>query len=137
MSESVDCGIFRTHPVRAAIRIGVRCVENTAEQRAEVLALNGLACRQRQGTESPPMKAAVEGDELISPRMIAGEFHPRLERFGTGISEVNPLRSFARRNGGELLGQVDHAFVVKVRARHVDEVASLLPNGGDHFRMAM
>ena len=43
------------------------------------------------------MEAAIERDELASAGLIAGQFDGRLHRFGTRVSEVDPLGHVAGR----------------------------------------
>ena len=84
-----------------------------------------------------PWNAPKERDHLLPLGVIARQFQSALDGFGPGISVINLVRPRHRRNLRQPLGQRHHAFVIKVGARHVDQFARLLLNGGDHFRMAM
>src|SRR5262249_11301136 len=48
MREGVSCGVLRANSVGATIGIGVGSVENAAEQRTKMMALNGLAGGERK-----------------------------------------------------------------------------------------
>ena len=55
------------------------------------------------------MKCAVKRDELVALRMVPRELHRGFDRLRARISEIDALRAFARRNCGELFGELDHA----------------------------
>ena len=48
---------------------------HAGHQRAEVLALHGLAGGQRERPHGAPVERAEEGDELVAPGVIAGQLH--------------------------------------------------------------
>ena len=85
-----------------------------------------------------PWKAAVEGDELVALGVILRQ----LDRGFDALRRRNcrSKRASASLPGaidGELLGELRHAFVIKIGAGHVDQFGGLLLNGGDNFGMAM
>src|SRR5690348_14686520 len=123
--------------VRAAIRVGVRNVEHAGKQSAESRALDGLGGRERKRAEGAPVKSAVKRDDLLPPGVISRELDGRLDGFGPGVSEIDFLGLAARCYRFQLSGQLDHAFIVKIRAGHVNELGCLPLNGGDDFGVAV
>ena len=118
---------------RTAVAVGVRRMVHARHERSELVALHGLARRQRQRAERAPVKAAEEGDDVRPARGVAGELDARLDRFGARVAEKRPPTAVAveRRQPGDLLSQPHLRLVVEIRARHVDELAGLLRDGAD------
>src|SRR5206468_3312917 len=76
---------------RAAVAVAVGTVEGSRHERTELLALDRLGRGEGKRAEGAAVEAVVEGDEVLAPRVIAGELHRRLDRLGTGVAEVNLL----------------------------------------------
>ena len=123
--------------VRAAVRIGIRNVEDASQQGAESPALRRLGRGQRQRTHRTAVEGAVERDDFVAARVIARQFDGRLHRFGAGVAEVNALRLGAGRDGGKFLGQLGQTGVVKIGPRHVNQFRRLFLDGGDDLRVAV
>src|ERR1700734_2782106 len=83
------------------------------------------------------MECTVKCDEFVALGVILGELDCGFDRFGAGIAEINALGSFARRDGSELLGELDHVGIIKISSGHVDQFGGLLLNCSDHIRVAM
>src|ERR1700730_15535938 len=83
------------------------------------------------------MKRAEEGNELVAPGCVAGELDCGFDGFGPRVAEVDFVRTAARSDGGELLGEVHHTLIVEVGPGHVDELRRLPLDGFNHARMAM
>ncbi len=83
------------------------------------------------------MKGAKKRYKLPAPRMITGHFNCRFHGFCAGVAEIDPFREIARNQRGELLRQLHHVFVVKIRPRHVDQLGRLLANRLHDFGMAV
>ncbi len=83
------------------------------------------------------MESAEEGDHVLPLAVIARQLQSALDGFRAGVSVIDLVRSRHGHNLREALGQRHHALVVEVGARHVNQFARLLLNGGDHFRMTM
>ena len=84
-----------------------------------------------------PWKRAEEGDHVLALGVVAGQLERGFDRLGAGVAVVNAVRPGHGRDFRQPLGQRDHAFVVEIGARHVDQFARLLLDGGDHIGMAM
>ena len=73
--------------------------------------------------------------------MPSGIISRQLERsfrgFGAGVAEVDAAWRVARRDRGELFGQIHHVLVVEVGARHVNQPRCLLLNGFHDAGMAV
>jgi len=78
---------FLRVPERAAVRVGIRDVLNSSEQRSKSLALRVLRSGQRQRTQCSTVKAAIECDQLVAPRGIARQFNRAFDRLGARIAE--------------------------------------------------
>ena len=106
-------------------------------QRRETALLLRLGRGQRERAHGASVERAEEGDHVLPLGVIARQLQRALDRFGAGVAVVNAMRPGHRRNLRQARGQRDHALVVKIRARHVDQFGRLLLNGGDHVGMAM
>ena len=83
------------------------------------------------------MKSAEKRDELIASCGISSQLDRGFDGFGSGISEVDASFDAARREGSQLLRQLHHVFVIKIRAGHVDQARSLVLYGLHNFGMAV
>jgi hypothetical protein len=83
------------------------------------------------------MKCAGKGDELVATGVVASQFHRGFVGFGARITEIHFVRALARRDCSQFFCQLDHVFVVEVRAGHVDQALGLLLDRLYHPGMAM
>src|SRR5690348_4275498 len=83
------------------------------------------------------MEATIERDELVTFRMVTREFHRRFDGFRPGVAKVNALGILSRSNLTEPFGELDHIFVIKIGAGHMNQFSCLILNRGDDVRMAM
>ena len=135
-TEREFVGILRTTRA-AAIHIGIADVGHAGHERREAPLLLRLRRRQRERSHGAPMESAEEGDHVLPLAVIARQLQSALDGFRAGVSVIDLVRSRHGHNLREALGQRHHALVVEVGARHVNQFARLLLNGGDHFRMTM
>ena len=135
-AERKFLGVLRTART-APIHIGIAHVRNSRHQRRETALLLRLRGRQRERAHGASVESAKERDHLLPLGVIARQLQSALDSFGARVSVINLVRPRHRRDLRKPLGQRHHALVVKVGARHVDQFARLLLNGGNHFRMAM
>ena len=97
----------------------------------------GFEAGQRERAHGASVERAEEGNHVLPLGVIAGQLERGFHRFRAGVAVVNPVRSGHGRDLRQPLGQRDHALVIKIRARHVDQFARLLLNGGHHIGMAV
>ncbi len=83
------------------------------------------------------MKGAMKGDHMLAFGMIARQLEGRLDGLGAGIGEENFFAALAWRQAGELLGQLDHRFIIKIAAANMEKLARLLFNRFNHPWMGM
>ena len=83
------------------------------------------------------MKGAEEGDGPRTARVPAGQLQAGFQRFGAAVGEEDALARLAGRHLGQPLRQVDLRLVVEIGARHVQQLAGLVLDGGDDLRMAV
>ena len=83
------------------------------------------------------MKRAKERDDVRPLRVITRELQGALDGLGAGVAVVDFVRAGHGRDLRQALGQRDHALVIKVGTRHVDEFGGLLLHGSDYVRMAV
>src|SRR5579864_7863022 len=120
-----------------AVDVGKKNVRHSRHQRREAAALLRLGRGQRQRSHGSPMEGAKKRDHLLPACVIARQLERALNRLRTRVPVVNAMRPRHRRNFRQPLGQRDQAFIIKIRARHVDQFARLLLNGSNHVGMAM
>ena len=83
------------------------------------------------------MERTEERDDVLPLGVIASQLQRRFDCFGTRVAEIDLVRARHGRDLREPFGQRDHALVVEVSARHVDQFRSLPLNGSDHVGMAV
>src|SRR5437868_5653100 len=83
------------------------------------------------------MKGPEKRQGPRTARMPARQLEPRLERLGAAVGEENALGRRPRGQLREALGEVDLRLVIEIGPRHVDELARLVLDGGDHLGVAM
>ena len=83
------------------------------------------------------MKRPEERDDVLPLGVIARQLQRALNRFRARVAVINLVRAGHGRNLRQPLRQLHHVLVIEIRARHVDQLARLLLNGGDHMRMAV
>ena len=135
--ERIGGGVLGAAAGDAAIGVRIRSLKDAGEQRAESLALHGLAGGERERAHRAAVEAAVEGDEFVAAGVITGELHRGFDGLGAGIPEVDALGFLAGSDRRKFLGEIDHTLVVEIRAGHVDQVGGLLLDRGDDARVAM
>ena len=112
-------------------------VVHARNQRSKAFALDHLASGERKRAHGPAVKRSRKGDEFVAAGVIASQLHRGFGGFGSGVSEVHPMRPAARRDGGQLLRQLHHVLVIEIGARHVDQALGLLFDGLHHLGVAM
>ncbi len=103
----------------------------------ETALLLRLGGGERERAHCSSMKCTVERDYILPLGVIARQLEGALNRFRAGIAVINSVRAGHGSNLGEPLRQGHHIFVIKVRARHVNQFGRLLLNGSNHVRMAV
>jgi len=83
------------------------------------------------------VEGAEEGDDVLAAGVVPGQLQGALNGFCSGVAVVEAMRPRHGCHGGEPLRQRDHAFVVEVGARHVDQLGGLLLDGLDDLRMTV
>ncbi len=131
-NASASCG-----PPGAAIHVGITHVRHAWHQRSKTSLLLRLRGGQRKRAHGAAMERAEERDHVLPFGVIARKFQRGLDRLRARIAVINPMRSRHGSNLRQALRQLHHVLVIKIRARHVDQFARLLLDGGDHFGMAM
>ncbi len=106
-------------------------------QRAEAAFLLRFRSRQRDRAHRAAVECAEEGDNVLALGVIARELQGALDGLSARVSVVELVGPCHGRQLGEAIGQLDHAGVIEVGARHVDQLGSLLLDGFDHVRMAV
>ena len=135
--EAFSGAVVRRQADRAAVAVGVRRMIDAGHHRAEALALNRLARRQRQRAQRPAVKAAEKRDDVVAPGRVAGELDARLDRFGPGVAEKRAHAAVDRRDGREVLGELHLRLVIEVGARHVQKPLRLLGDRPHDVGMGM
>src|SRR5206468_8662418 len=82
-------------------------------------------------------EAAVKRDELVSPRGVSRQFDGAFYRFRTRVGEKDLLAFGTWHRAAQPFCQLRHAFIVKIRAGHVNQFGRLVLNRRDDLRMAM
>ena len=125
-------------PTRAtAIDIGIADVRHARHERRETALLLRLGGGQRERAHGASVEGAQKGDHLLALGVIARQFQRALDRLRAGVAVVDLVRPGHGSDLRQPLGERHHALVVKVGARHVDQFARLLLNGGDDLGMAV
>src|SRR6266516_2459467 len=83
------------------------------------------------------MKCPEERNHVLAFGVIACEFERTLNRLCSGVAVVHAMRTRHGRNFRKPFSQCDQALVIKICARHMNEFAGLLLDGGDYLRMAV
>ena len=83
------------------------------------------------------MKGTIKGDDVLPLGVISRQLERAFRGFGSGVAVVELVRAGHGRDLRQTLGQRDQALVIKIGARHVDELRRLLLNGGHHLGMAV
>jgi hypothetical protein len=81
------------------------------------------------------VEAAEKGDDAVTLGVIARQLDGRLDRFGSRVREERSLCSAKGRNRLHCLPKTHLRLVIKVRARHVQELLCLVNDRGDDVRM--
>src|SRR5205823_9931967 len=106
-------------------------------QGRKAAAVYQLGAGQRHGPVSAAVERPEERQRARAAGVPAGQFQPRLQRFGTAIGEEDALGRHAGRDLRQALGQVDLRLVVEVGPRHVDQLARLVLDRPGDLRMAV
>ena len=69
--------------------------------------------------------------------VISGQLEGALDGLSARVAVVDLVRAGHGRDLRQALGECDHALVIKICARHVNQLARLLLHGGDHVGMAV
>ena len=120
-----------------AIYIRIADVGNSRHQGRETPPLLRFGCGQRECTHRAPVKRAEERDDVLPLGVIARQLQGTLDRLRSRVSIVNTVRPFHRCDLRKALGQLHHALVIEVGARHMNQFARLLLDSGDHIGMAV
>jgi hypothetical protein len=83
------------------------------------------------------MERAEERNELLPSRVIARELHRGFHGLGSRVAEVHASLGAAGSQCCELLGELHHVLVIKIRAGHVEQLSRLLTNGCYDSRMTV
>ena len=83
------------------------------------------------------MEASQEGDKPVTLRVVACHLHGRFHGFRAGVAEINALGEIARRDPGQLFGELSEQRVIEIRSRHVNQRGRLLLDGAHNVGMAM
>ena len=112
-------------------------MRHARNQRRESPPLLRLGRGERERAHGAPVEGAVERDHMLALGVVTRQLERGFHRLGAGVAVVDPVRPFHGRDFREPLGERDHALVIKIGARHVDEFRRLLLDGRDHLRMAV
>ena len=112
-------------------------MRHARNQRRKPAPLLRLRRGQRQRAHGASVKRAEERDDVLTLGVIARQLQRALNRLRAGVAVVNLVRPRHGRNLRQPRRQIHHVLVIKIRARHVDQFARLLLNGGDHIGMAV
>ncbi len=83
------------------------------------------------------MERTQKRDHVRTTRVIPSQLQCALHRFCAGVAIEKPMWSPHRRYRRKLLRQIRQRLVIKIRARNVDQLCSLLLNRRNHLWMAM
>ena len=106
-------------------------------ERREPAAVDELRAGERHRPVGAAVERPEERDHAVALGVPAGELQRRLDGLRPAVGEEHLLR---RRAGGDLrqpLRQVDLRAVVEVGAAHVEQLARLILDGGDDFRVTV
>ena len=112
-------------------------MRHARNQRRESPPLLRLGRSERERAHGASVEGAVKRDHVLAFGVVARQLERGFHRFGAGVAVIDPVRAFHGRDFREPLGERDHALVIKIGARHVDEFRRLLLNGSDYLRMAV
>ena len=110
--------------------------EGDAGQVGAAARLARLVAGDGEGARRAAVEGVGEGDELPLAGVRLGQAHGRLDALGAGVAEEGLLQA-ARRDLGQLLGQLGHDRHVIDVGRGVDDLVHLRLGGGDHARVAV
>ena len=96
-----------------------------------------LGSGERERAHGTAMEGAEKRYHVLPLGVIASQFKRALNRFRTRVAVVDFVGAGHGGNLRQTLRQGDHVLVIKIRARHVNQLGSLFLNGRDHMRMAM
>ena len=120
-----------------AIHVRIAHVRHTRNQRTKAPLLLRLRGRQRYRSHRASVKRAQERDHVLPLGVVARQLERAFHGLGARVAVVNLVRPLHGRDLRQPLRQRHHALVVEIGARHVDQLARLLLNRGDDFRMAV
>src|SRR6202043_1483801 len=123
--------------VGATVRVWIRNVLDTGEESAKAFALCRFGRGKGKRAHGAAVKAAVERDELIALGGVTRELHGAFDGFGAGVGEESFFRVGAGNSVDEFLGELWQAFIIEIRAGHVNQLGRLLLDCFDYLRMAM
>src|SRR6185437_8948853 len=83
------------------------------------------------------MKSTEKSDNVLPPSVIPCDLHGAFDRLRAGIAEVKFVRTGHGRNVREAFRQLDHALVIEIRTRHMNQFRRLILDGLYHLRMTM
>ncbi len=136
-TQRESIGVFILRIFSSAIQVGIGYVSYARHQRRKAAPLLWFRGGQRQRAHRPSMKRAEERDDVLAFGVIARQLERALDCLRARVAIVKLVRA---RHGSDLrqvLSERDQILVIKICARHVDQLARLLLNGGDHIGMAV
>ncbi len=128
----VDCLVLGLAP---AVGVGEGDDEGGPEDRVVAVTVLGVAGGVGDGAHGAAVEGSPEGDDPLTPGVIAGQLDGRLHRFGAGVGETELVDAVGG-DLGQALGGMDDRLVVD-DAAGVDQAVDLGVGGGHHGRMAM
>ena len=88
--------------------------------------LYGFAGGQRQGSHGTAVERTIKSDIQLTPRVPSGKFKRRLNRFCSGVAEIDPSIAPNRGQSGQPFRQSDLGRVIKIGSGHMQELLSLV-----------
>ena len=136
-ADAIADAVRRAVALRAAIRIGIRHVDDARHERTEPAPLHRLAGRKRKRPHGPSVERAEKGNKPMALGVVARNLHRRFHGFGAGIAKGDLLGELSRRDLGHLFRQLRQQRVIEIRPRHVDQGFGLLLDHAHDIGMAM
>src|SRR5690606_29117653 len=109
--------------------------EDAARHQAHAGGVGHDLAGQAQGHHGAAVVGAGEGDHAGTAGGGTGDLHGVLDGFGAGGDQQGLLGEVARHALGDLFAQLDVGLVGHDLEAGVAQLAQLLLNGGDHFRV--
>jgi hypothetical protein len=112
-------------------------MEHAGHEWEVAAALGCLGSRDRHRAIRSPVERAQERDDALPAGGGTSQLHGGFDRLGTRVGQKHLPWFALGHGGGQLFGDVDHLFVDKVRAGHVDKFVHLVVHGLDDFGMGV